>query len=141
MNGFAAITHTNPKASQLQHWFHHMALDFFVGSESKINWAQMPPLRHFPELFHSNTDLCTVAAFNSNESFGLCQYGGTFHLTMGQLALYVVDKGMDDQNLGCWAWTQLKGHQGPPTQIVLVYVPCWSTGEETVYRQQAQHLQ
>ena len=54
---------------------------------------------------------------------------------MGQLASYAADKGVDDQNLGHWAWTQLKGCQGPPTRIVLVYVPCQSTGEETVYRQ------
>ena len=91
-----------------------MALDFFVGIESKINWAQMTPLGWLPELFHSNTELHTIAAFNSNESFSLHQYGGTFHLTMGQLASYVVDKGVDDQNLGCWAWTQLKGCQAPP---------------------------
>ena len=60
---------------------------------------------------------------------------------MGQLASYVVDKGVDDWNLGHWAWTQLKDGQGPPTHIVLVYVPCWSTGEETVYQQHIQHLQ
>ena len=76
-----------------------------------------------------------MAAFNSNESFSLHQYGSTFQLTMGQIASFVVDKGVDDRNLGCSAWTQLKGRQGPPTRIVLVYVPCQSTGEETVYWQ------
>ena len=113
-----------------------MELDFFMGNESKINWAHMPPAGWLPELFQSDTALHTMAAFNSNESFSLRQYGGTFQLTMGQLASYVVDKGVDDWNLGCWAWTQCKGRQGPPTRIVSVYVPCRSTGEETVYRQQ-----
>ena len=82
-----------------------------------------------------------MAAFNSNESFSLHQYGGTFQLAMGQRASYVVDKEVDDRNLGCWAWTQLKGCQGPPTHIVSIYIPCQSTGEENVYQQQVHHLQ
>jgi hypothetical protein len=43
INGFPAVPHTNPKAGQLCHWFHHMEIDFFAGNKSKINWAQMPP--------------------------------------------------------------------------------------------------
>ena len=69
-----------------------MELDFFTGNESKINWAHMPPAGQLPELFQSDNALCTVAAFNSNESFSLHQYGGTFQLVMGQIASYVVDK-------------------------------------------------
>ena len=91
-------------------------------------------------MFRSENDLRSVAAFNSNESFALKQYGGTFQLTMGQLAARVADTGVDDRNLGRWAWTQFKGRHGHSTHIVSVYVPCCSTGEETVYKQQSRHL-
>jgi hypothetical protein len=75
-----------------------MEIDFFACNESKINWAKMPPSGRLPELFRSENDLRTVAAFNSNELFGLRQYGGTFQLMMGQMAANVYDKGVDDRN-------------------------------------------
>jgi hypothetical protein len=59
---------------------------------------------------------------------------------MGQLASRVADKGVDDRNLGRWAWTQFKGQHGHSTCIVSVYVPCHSEGEETVYKQHRRHL-
>ena len=80
-----------------------MDVDFFAGNESKINWARMPHSGLLPEMFRSENDLRTVAAFNSNESFALKQYGGTFQLTMGQLVARVSDMGVDDRNLGRWA--------------------------------------
>jgi hypothetical protein len=70
----------------------------------------------------------------------LKQYGSTFQLTMGQLVAHVVDMGVDDCNLGQWAWTQFKGWHGQSTRIILVYVPCCSAGEETVYKQHCHHL-
>jgi hypothetical protein len=39
INGFSAVQHTNPKASELRHWFRCMDVDFFAGNEGKINWA------------------------------------------------------------------------------------------------------
>jgi hypothetical protein len=117
-----------------------MEVDFFAGNESKFNWSRMPRSGRLPELFHSENDLRTVAAFNSNESFALKQFGGTFQLTMGQLASRVADTGVDDRNLGRWAWTLLMGRNGHATQIVSVYVPCHSDGEETVYCQHSRHL-
>jgi hypothetical protein len=140
INGFPAVPHNNPKAGQLRHWFRHMDIDFFAGNESKINWAQMPPSGRLPELFRSENDLRTVAAFNSNESFGLRQFGGTFHLTMGQMASNVSGTGVDDRNLGRWAWTRFSGRNGHSTRIISVYVPCRSMGEETVYKQHTRHL-
>jgi hypothetical protein len=117
-----------------------MDVDFFAGNESKINWACMPRQGRLPELFRSENDLRTVAAFNSNESFALRQFGGTFHLAMGQMASRVDDTGVDDRNLGRWAWTLFKGRNGHSARIISVYVPCRSEGEETVYQQQCQHL-
>jgi hypothetical protein len=117
-----------------------MDVDFFAGNEGKINWACMPCKGHLPELFWSENDIWAVAAFNTNEAFALKQYGGTFQLTMGQLASRVTDTGVDDRNLGRWAWTQFKGRHGHSTHIVLVYVPCCSEGEETVYKQHCRHL-
>jgi hypothetical protein len=140
INGFPAVSHNNPKAGQLRHWFHHMEIDFFAGNESKINWAQMPPSGCLPELFRSENDLCMVAAFNSNESFRLRQFGGTFQLTMGQMTLHVSGTGTDDRNLGHWAWTRFSGRNGHCTWIVSVYVPCRGLGEETVYKQHVRHL-
>ena len=55
-----------------------MEVDFFAGIEGKINWAQMPKAGRLPAMFRSENELHTVAAFNSNESFALRQYGGTF---------------------------------------------------------------
>ena len=135
-----AVTHTNPKAIELRHWLKHMDADFFAGNESKLNWAKMPPSGRLSEMFRSENDLRTVAAYNSNESFALRQYGGTFHLTMGQLASRVADAGVDDRNLGRWAWTRFKGRNGHSTCIISVYVPCRSNGEETVFKQHQRHL-
>jgi hypothetical protein len=70
------------------------------GYESKLNWARMPWAGRPPKMFQSKNDLRTVVAFNSNESFGLWQYGGTFQLSMRQLASQVTDTGVDDRNLG-----------------------------------------
>jgi hypothetical protein len=117
-----------------------MEVDFFAVNESKINWARMPRQGRLPELFCSENDLRTVAAFNSNESFALKQFGGTFQLAMGQMASRVDDTGVDDWNLGRWAWTLFKGCNGHSACIVLVSVPCNSDGEETVYRQHCRHL-
>ena len=118
-----------------------MEVDFFAGNESKINWARMPKAGRLPEMFRSENDLRTVAAYNSNELFALRQFGGTFQLTMGQLASRVAEKGVDTRNLGRWAWTQLKGRHGCSTHIISVYVPCLSVGEETIYKQHWRHLQ
>jgi hypothetical protein len=117
-----------------------MYIDFFAGNESKINWSRMPRSGRLPELFHSENDLRTVVAFNSNESFALRQFGGTFQLTMGQLASRVANTRVDDRNLGQWAWTLLTGHNGHAARIVSIYVPCHSDGVETVYRQHSRHL-
>ncbi|MCK7581431.1 MAG: hypothetical protein MZV65_41235 [Chromatiales bacterium] len=140
INGFSAVQHTNPKASELRHWFRCMDVDFFAGNEGKINWARMSRAGRLPELFRSENEIRTVAAFNSNESFALRQYGGTFQLSMGQLASRVADTGVDDRNLGRWAWTLFTGRNGHSTRIISVYVPCRSAGEETVYRQHCRHL-
>jgi hypothetical protein len=75
----------------------------------------MPRLGRLPELFHLENDLQTIAAFNSNESFVLRQFGGTFQLTMGQFASRVADTGVDDRILGRWAWTLLTGRNGHAT--------------------------
>ena len=77
-----------------------MEVDFFAGNESKINWAQMPHSGQLPEMFRSENDLRLVVAFNSNESFALRQFGGTFQLMMGQLAARIMETGMDNCNLG-----------------------------------------
>jgi hypothetical protein len=45
------VTHTNPKAIQLRHWFRCMEVDFFMGNVSKINWARTPHSGRLPEMF------------------------------------------------------------------------------------------
>jgi hypothetical protein len=120
INGFSAVAHTNPKANELRHWFRCMEVDFFAGNESNINWARMPRSGRLPELFRSENEVRTVAAFNTTESFALRQFGGTFQLTMGQFASRVDDTGVDDRNLGRWAWTLFKGRNGHSARIVSV---------------------
>jgi hypothetical protein len=100
INGFHAVEHTNPKANELRHLIRCMEIDFFAWNESKINWSRMPRSGRLPELFHLESDLQTIVAFNSNKSFALRQFGGTFQLTIGQLASRVADTGLDDWNLG-----------------------------------------
>lgn len=51
INGFSAVSHTNPKAQELRHWFRCMDVDFFAGNEGKINWARMPRSGRLPESF------------------------------------------------------------------------------------------
>jgi hypothetical protein len=103
INGFLAVTHSNPKAHERRHWLRCVDVDFFAGNEGKINWACMPHSGCLPESFWSKNDLRTVAAFNSNENFALKHFGGTFQLTMGQLAARVHDTGVDKQHLSRWA--------------------------------------
>jgi hypothetical protein len=131
-DGFSAVQHTNPKASELCHWFQCMDVDFFAGNEGKINWARMPRAGQLRELFRSENEIRTMAAFNSNESFALRQYGGTYQLSLSQLASWVADTGVDDHNLGRWAWALFTSRNGHSTCIISVYVPCHSAGKETV---------
>lgn len=48
----------------------------------------------------SKNALYTVAVYNTHENFSLKQYGGTFQLTFGALAAWVVETGVDDCQLG-----------------------------------------
>jgi hypothetical protein len=59
---------------------------------------------------------------------------------MGQMAANVYDKGVDGRNLGRWAWTQFCGRNERSTRILSAYVPCRSSGEETVYKQHTRYL-
>jgi hypothetical protein len=119
-----------------------MEVNFFAGNKGKINWAWMPQAGCLPALFRSENEIHTVAAFNCNESFALWQYGGTFQLSLGQLASWVADIGIDDRNLlGQWAWTLLfTSWNEHSTCIISVYVPCHSAGKDTVYRQHSQYF-
>jgi hypothetical protein len=102
----------------------------------------MPWASRLAELFCSESKLRMVAANNLNESLGLKQFSSAFQLSMGQLASHIAETGVDDRNLGHWAWSQFKGRNGHSTQIVSVYVPCRSSmgREETVHKQHSQHF-
>jgi hypothetical protein len=84
----------------------------------------MPCSVSLTKIFRSeNHTLHTVAAHNTYENFNHRQYGGTFQLTFGALAAKVVETGMDECNLGWFAWTKFKGQNGHTARIVSIYVP------------------
>jgi hypothetical protein len=117
---------------------------FFAGNEAQINWSLMPRSGRLPELFRSENALRTVAAYNTHENFSRRQYGGTFQLTFGELAARVVDTGVDDRNLGRYAWTKFQGRTGHVARIISIYVPCKtsrSSGTLTVMNQQRRYLE
>jgi hypothetical protein len=144
INGLPTVSFNNPKANVLKHWFRHIEADFFAGNEAQINWSLMPRSGSLPEIFWSENALRTVAAYNTHENFSRRQYGGTFHLTFGALAARVVDTGVDDSNLGRYAWTKFQGRNGHIARIVSVYVPCRSSrssGDLTVMNQHRRYFE
>ena len=144
INGFPTVSFNNPKANILKHWLRTIEADFFAGNEAQINWSLMPRSGILPEIFRTENALLTVAAFNTHENFSRRQYGGTFQLTFGELAARVVDTGVDDRNLGRYAWTKFQGRTGHVARIISIYVPCKtsrSSGTLTVMNQQRRYLE
>jgi hypothetical protein len=104
----------------------------------------MPRSGSLPEIFRTENALRTVAAYNTHENFSRRQYGDTFQLTFGDLASRVVDTGVDDRNLGRFAWTQFQGRNGHRARVISIYVPCRSSrssGELTVMNQHQRHFE
>jgi hypothetical protein len=126
IDGFPTVPYNNPKAGQLKDWFKATEVDFFAGNESKINWRKMPRSGQLPEIFRTENALRTVAAFNTHENDSRRQYGGTFHLTFGELASRVVEVGTDESGLGRFAWTRFEGRHGHSARIVSIYVHCYT---------------
>ena len=144
VDGFPTVSYNNPKANALKYWLRHIEADFFAGNESKINWSLMPRSGSLSEIFRSENALRTIAAFNTHENFSRRQYGGTFQLTFGALAARVVDTGVDERNLGRFAWTKFQGRNGHIARIVSVYVPCRtsrSSGDLTVMNQHRRYFE
>jgi hypothetical protein len=87
--------------------------------------------------------LRTVAGYNTHENFSWRQYSGTFQLTFGALAARVVDTGVDDRQLGRYAWTKFQGRNGHVARIVSIYVPCKSSrssGDLTIMNQHQRYF-
>jgi hypothetical protein len=103
----------------------------------------MPRSGQLPEIFRTENALRTVAAFNTHEHHSKRQYGGTFHLTFGELASRVAETGVDDRGLGRYAWTKFEGRHGHVARIISIYVPCCtgrSGGELTVMNQHRRYF-
>jgi hypothetical protein len=144
IDGFSTVPFNNPKANVLKHWLRDVEADFFVGNKAKINWSLMPRSGSLTEIFRSENILRTVAAYNTHENFNRQQYGGTFQLTFGALAAEVVETGVDECNLGRFAWTNFKGCNGHIARIVLIYLPCRtgrSSGDLTVMNQHRRYFE
>jgi hypothetical protein len=101
----------------------------------------MPHSGSLTKICRSVNALRTVAAYNTHENFNHRQYGGTFQLTFGALAAKVVETGVDEYNLGWFAWLKFKGRNRHTARIVSIYVPCHtgrSSGHLTVMNQHHQ---
>ena len=144
IDGFHTVPFNNPKANFLKDWLRSVEADFFAGNEPQINWSMMPRSGRLPELFRSENALRTIAAYNTHENFSRRQYGGTFQLTFGELAARVVDTGVDERQLGRYAWTKFQGRHGHVTRIISVYVPCKthrSSGTLTIINQHRRYFE
>jgi hypothetical protein len=106
------VPFNNPKANVLKHWLRNIKEDFFAGNDAKINWSLMPCSGSLTEIFRSENALRTIAAYNTHENFNHQQYGETFQLTFGALAAKAVETGVDECNLGRFAWMKFKGRNG-----------------------------
>jgi hypothetical protein len=123
IDGFSTVPFNNQKTNVLKHWLRDIEADFFAGNKAKINWSLMPCSGSLTKIFRSKNALRTVAAYNTHENFSCRQYGGTFQLTFGALAAKVVETGVDECNLGLFAWTKFKACNGHAARIVSIYVP------------------
>jgi hypothetical protein len=120
---FSTVAFNNPKANLLKHWIQNIGADFFWVMRSGSTGAS-PHSGWLPEIFHTENTLRMVAGYNTHKNFHQQQYGGTFQLTFGALAAWVVDTGVNDRQLGGYVWTKFHGWNGHVAQIVLIYVPC-----------------
>jgi hypothetical protein len=85
----------------------------------------MPFLGRLPEMFRTENALRTIAGYNTHENFGRRQCGGTFQLTFGEMAAWVVDTGVDERQLGRYVWMKFQGQNGHVAHIISIYVvPC-----------------
>jgi hypothetical protein len=115
-------------------------LDGFWGQEAGLNWDLMPHSGRLESMFWSENALYSVAAHNKHRTNSRQQFGGTFTMAFGKLAMKATDSNVDPTGLGRWSWIQFSGKEGHMTRILSVYQPCHTSRKKTesIY---AQHLE
>jgi len=128
----------NSKARALREVLQRYQIDGFFGQEAGINWDLMPRSGRLEEMFRSENALRVTTGHNKHEKARRKQYGGTFAMTFGELAMRTSEMGVDETGLGHWVWMLFRGKDGHATRIISAYQPCHSrcNQDNTVYSQQ-----
>jgi hypothetical protein len=101
INGFNVTPFNNHKGNDLHQFCKIFNVDRFFRQESNINWDLMPYLGRLPSMFQSEGALKTIlAADNKHFHIKQQQWGGTFGLAFGELAIHKPEMGVDKTGFG-----------------------------------------
>ena len=120
---FATGKERRRKINKLNGLLKSYGADLLAGCECQTDWSMIDSEDDkFENLFLPGTRQKSVTAYNRTEHIQRCQIGGTAMATFGRMESYVLDRGVDETQLGRYCWTLLGGG-GKSTLVVTVYVP------------------
>ena len=124
INGFGQFAE-NIKELAVKELLIEKKIDVMGIQETNVCWHKMQNKHKIWDRFRGWKECgsCKVSvAYNSIDTISAkSQYGGTSLITMDMLAHRLIDSGVDDTNLGRWAWSRYRGKEGRVLQIVSVY--------------------
>ncbi len=128
---------SSKKEDDLRRGVSALEFDIFGLAETNTDWRSVEEdsrlhakTRGWWETTHIN-----FAHNRSSPTSGKHQWGGTALFSINEAAHRVLDKGIDDSNLGRWCWTRYKGRNNHILRIVCAYRQNFPTGHLSVYSQ------
>jgi len=118
----------------LQKW----EFDIFGMAETNLDWRVLPENDKLPNRTKEWWEHQHVSWAHNQTSAPrqAIQYGGTALFSNNKAAHRVIGKGLDESNLGRWAWTRYKGKGNHTLRVLVAYRPNPPQGPYTVYAQQ-----
>ena len=117
-------------------------IDFLGLTEPNKCWHKLPTDDRLRERFYGEWEnLHTSIAYNKmNPHATANQVGGAIGMSFNQAAHRVDSigggRGHDPTGLGRWTWTRFRGKGQTCLRVIVVYVPCVSTGPLSAWSQQ-----
>lgn len=114
-------------------------VDTFGMSEVNINWKLLPidqrwSARTLSWFNNSRTTFSYLAEDKFSERY---QIGGTGIMNIGGITRRFVEKGIDSNGLGRWAWCKYRGKRNQSIRIISIYAPTFNNENSgSVYSQQ-----
>lgn len=134
LNGLSSQISGNHKLTKSMGIIDDMAVDIFVFSEHKINFAHRDNKRQgLAKLFNGGETLTHAVGGNITHpvarTLGKRMEGGTGMVAYGEMAsMFRADlSGMDSTGLARWSYMTFSGREGHITTVLVGYNPCCTT--------------